>query len=230
MRDSWSIVEPSLPALSYTYSFGPGIANTLALVAEGGVILVSPPFQPKDTAFTELEKHGPVRALVAPNAYHHMGIGSWKARYPDAKIFAPAQSIKRVEKHTKLSGILPLSEMGAKLLGDKIEMVDMPHYKTGEVLVRWRVEGGWAWYVTDVMFNMPQLPKGLFGTIMKWTKSGPGLRRNAIGTTFMVKDKRSLFAWLVEQAEKTPPVMVVACHGDVAKLANPAADMRAAVS
>jgi len=106
--------------------------------------------------------------------------------------------------------------------------VDMPHYKTGEVLVRWRVEGGWAWYVTDVMFNLQELPKNMFGKVMKWTNSGPGLRRNAIAGFFMVKDKSSLFAWLGEQAEKTPPSIVIACHGAVAKLSNPAADIRAA--
>jgi len=45
-----------------------------------------------------------------------------------------------------------------------------------------------------------------------------------------VKDKRSLFAWMVEQAEKTPPAVVVACHGDVAKLSDPAGEIRSAVS
>src|SRR4051812_44669688 len=127
---SWTTVEPSLPALLYTYAFGPGIANALAIPVEGGVAVVSPPCNAPDTMFTELEKHGPVRALIAPNAFHSLGLSPWKARYPDAPIFAPAQSIARLEKRTKLTGIRPVADM-QKLLGDRVELVDMPHYKTG---------------------------------------------------------------------------------------------------
>jgi hypothetical protein len=184
MTSTWTTAEPSLPALTFTYSFGPGVANALA---------------------------------------------AWKTRYPDAPVFAPAQSIARVEKQSKLGGIQPLSTMGG-LLGDRVEMVDMPHYKTGEVLVRWKIDGGYAWYVTDVMFNVSELPKGPFGWIMKWTRSGPGLRRNAIASMIMVKDKRSLYAWMAEEAEKKPPKLVIACHGDNATLADPVAGMREALA
>ena len=223
---SWTIVEPSLPALTYTYSFGPGIANALALVVEGGVVVVSPPCNPPEGAFKELEPRGPVRALIAPNAFHHMGLSAWKARWPEAPIFAPAQSVARVEKHTKLTGVRPVTE-AAKLLGDRVEILDMPHYKTGEILVRWRVDGGFAWYVTDVAMNLPKVPKGPFGLVAKWTKSAPGLRRNAISAAFMVKDKRALYAWIAEQAQKTPPGLVVMCHGEPAKLADPKEEVRA---
>jgi hypothetical protein len=224
---SWTLVEPSLPALTYTYSFGPGFANALALVAGGGVVVVSPPCNPPESAFTGLDAHGPVRALVAPNAFHYMGLPAWKARHPGASVFAPAQSIARVEKQAKLSGIRPVAEV-AELLGGRAEIVDMPHYKTGEILIRWRVEGGWAWYLTDVAMNLPMLPKNLFGTIFRWTKSGPGFRRNALASTFMIKNKRALYTWIVEQAEKTPPSLLVPCHGDVARLREPAAEVRAA--
>ncbi len=226
---TWTVAEPTLPALTFHYSFGPGIADALAFPVEGGVAVVSPPFQPPEEAFTELEKHGKVRALIAPNAYHTMGLPGWKARYPDAAVFAPAQSIARLEKKTKLSGIQPLAE-ASKLLGDRVELCDMPHFKTGEVLVRWRVDGGWAWYVTDVMFNFAELPKGPFGLVMKWTKSGPGLRRNWLTGALAVKDKRALYAWLAEQAEKMPPKLVLACHLGSVTLADPVAGIRAALA
>ncbi len=64
--------------------------------------------------------------------------------------------------------------------------------------------------------------------IAKWTGSAPGLRRNAISGFFAVKDKRALYAWLGEQAEKTPPSLVVPCHGEPAKLSDPPAEVRAA--
>lgn len=229
MPSSWTTAEPSLPALTFTYSFGPGSANALALVVNGGVIVVSPPVNPPESAFTELEQHGPVEALVAPNAFHTMGIAPWKARYPSVPVFAPAQSIARVSKRSKDSGIRPVSELASKL-GDKVEIIDMPYYKTGEALVRWKIDGGHAWFTTDVLMNLPEVPKGLFGMVFGWTKSAPGFRRNAIAGQFMVKEKKALYAWLIEQAEKAPPKVVVPCHGPVLRFADPVAEVRAALS
>jgi hypothetical protein len=233
---SWNVAEPSLPAWTCTYSFGPGIASALAIAVEGGVAVVSPPAGATEKVFAAVQEHGAVRAIIAPNAFHHVGLPVWKARFPDVPVFAPAQSIARVEKHSKVTGIRPIAE-AAKTIGDRVELVDMPHYKMGEVLVRWKIgaagaetDGGWAWYVTDVLFNFPELPKGPFGWVMKWTKSAPGLRRNALAGTFAVKDKRSLYAWLASQAEATPPRVIIPCHGDVVTSGDPAATVRAALA
>jgi hypothetical protein len=235
MPSSWTVAEPSLPALTFTYTFGPGVANALALCANGGVVLVSPPSNPPESAFTDIEARGPVRALVAPNAFHHLGLRPWRERYPDVPIFAPAQSIARIEKQSRLTGIRPLADASG-IAGDRVEFVDMPHYKTGEALVRWRIDGAggadgggaWAWYMTDVAFNFTQRLPGPFGIIMRLTKSTPGFRRNALAGAFMVRNKRQLYAWINEQAEKTPPKVVVMCHGDHVLLADPVAGVRAA--
>jgi hypothetical protein len=46
----------------------------------------------------------------------------------------------------------------------------------------------------------------------------------------MVKNKRALYGWLAEQAEKTPPTLVVACHGAIERPADPVAAIKAAVA
>jgi hypothetical protein len=46
----------------------------------------------------------------------------------------------------------------------------------------------------------------------------------------MIKDRPALYAWLLEQAEKTPPKLIVACHGDVARPPDPLEKLRAALS
>lgn len=226
---SWTVADPSLPALTYAYALGPIRANTLAVPYDGGFAVVSPPADPPEEAFTGLEQHGKLRAIVAPNAFHTAGIAPWKARYPDVPVFAPAQSIARVQKQAKISGIQPVAEM-AKGLGDRVELVDMPHYKTGEILIRWRMDDGWGWYLTDVIMNLPIVPPGLFGKIFGWTRSAPGLRRNAVAGTFMVKNRRALYAWINEQAEKTPPKLIVNCHGAPVQPADPAGEIRAALT
>jgi hypothetical protein len=63
---------------------------------------------------------------------------------------------------------------------------------------------------------------------MKWTKSGPGFRRNALSGFLAAKDKRALYGWIQEQAEKTPPALVVPCHGELVKLTDPVAGIREA--
>ena len=107
MPSTWTVAEPSLPALTHTYSFGPGTATALAVPIDGGIAVVSAPFQPAESVFTDLEAHGKVRAIVAPNAFHNMGLAGWKARYPDAPIFAPAQSIPRLEEEDQAHRHLP---------------------------------------------------------------------------------------------------------------------------
>lgn len=229
MVSLWTVVEPSLPALVHLYRFGPGKAYTLAVPAKDGVVVVSPPLDPSQMLLDELKERGELRAIVAPNAFHHLGLPSWRARFPSVPIFAPAQSIARITSKSKVTGIKPVSEL-ASLLDDRVEILDMPHYKTGEVLVRWKTESGYAWFVTDVVMNMPEEDmKFPFKQLFKWTRSAPGLRRNAISASFMVKDKRSLYAWLNEQAAQKPPSLIVTCHGKPVTLGDPAGEVAAAL-
>lgn len=40
---TWNIVDTSFPIATYEYSFGPGLANSLAVGIDGGIAIVSPP-------------------------------------------------------------------------------------------------------------------------------------------------------------------------------------------
>ena len=153
----WRLFDAERPILIYEYSFGPGIANALAVRGSRGLVVVSPPCRVEPGVFDDLVPYGKVVALVASNAFHHMGLREWKARFPEAAVFAPAQAVARVEKRSKLSGIRPLAEARA-VAGEGLELVDMPHYKTGEVLVRIATTRGLVWYVTDIIMNLRELP------------------------------------------------------------------------
>lgn len=218
----WTVVDERLPLLTYAYTFAPEAhATTLAIGGPEGFIVLSPPSRPKDECFAELEKHGKVRALVASNGFHHLGLPAWKKRYPDAPVFAPAQSVARVEKHSKIQGIRPVAE-AASLLPAGVELVDMPHYRTGEILARIQTEKGLLWYVTDLIFNMLELPKMFpIRQIFKWTNSAPGFKLNRVGTRFMVKDWKALLRWMRAEVEKAPPSLVLPCHGAPLKLDPP---------
>ena len=225
--NSWKIFDAGTPILTYAYSFGPGSANALAVGADGGLVIVSPPCRVDAGVFDDLSRYGPVRALVAPNAFHSMGLALWRERFPEAPVFAPAQSIERLQRQTGLQGIRPLSE-AATIAGSRLELIDMPHYKTGEALVRIRSERGLVWFVTDVVMNLPQLPDHpVFKLMFKLSGSGPGLRFNNIAPLFMVRDKAALKRWLAAQVGAAPPNWLVPCHGDVVELgSNPEAVRR----
>ena len=221
---SWKVFDAAAPILTYDYSFGPGIARALAVGCSSGLVVVSPPCRVEPGVLDELAQRAPVCALVASNAYHHLGLPQWKARFPDAAIFAPAQAITRVEKHTKLGGIRPLAD-AASLTGPRLELVDMPHYKTGEVLVRIATDRGAVWYVTDIIMNLPVLPKNPIVKGMFWASgSAPGLKFNNVAPLFMMKDKQAVRRWFADEFRKAQPKWLITAHGDdVDFAANPGA-------
>ena len=211
----WKVFDPRTPILTCEYSFGPGVAVSLAVGGQNGLVVVSPPCRVAAGAFDELSPYGEVRALVASNAFHHMGIPEWKARFPSAAIFAPVQAIARVEKRSGLSGIRALYD-AASITGTRLELVDMPHYKTGEVLVRIITDRGLVWYVTDVIMNLPVLPKNPMAKLMfGLSHSGPGLKFNNIAPLFMVADKAALRRWVADEFRKSPPRWLIPAHGEI---------------
>jgi hypothetical protein len=217
--NGWKVFDAQLPILTYEYSFGPGTAHALAAGVEGGLVIVSPPCHVAGGVFDDLAAYGSVRALVAPNAFHYLGLVEWHARFPEAVLFAPLQAIARIEQRSKLSGIRPLAE-AAPITGSRLELTDMPHYKTGEALVRIATEQGSVWYVTDIVMNLPALPSNpLIKLMFKLSGSGPGLRLNNIAPLFMVRDKPALKRWLAAEFGRVPPRWLIPSHGDIVECA-----------
>ena len=217
--NGWRIFDAQLPILTYAYSFGPGTANALAVGVGGGLVVISPPCHVASGVFEDLSRYGPVRALVASNAFHYLGLSEWRARFPEATLFAPWQSIARVEKQTNLRGIRPLSE-AASITGPRLTLTDMPHYKTGEALVHIESERGTVWYVTDIVMNLPALPSNpLLKLMFKLSGSGPGLKQNNIAPLFMVRDKTALRRWLAAEFQRVQPGWLIPSHGDTVQCA-----------
>ena len=218
MAQTWQVFDADTPVLTCSYSVGPAVSNALAVGTPGGLVLVSPPYRASDAVFEGLRKYGPVRALVASNAFHYVGIPEWKATFPDAKVFAPAQSVRRVKKKTGIEDVKPLAE-ATSITGERLELTDMPYYRTGEALVRIHSARGLAWYVTDLILNIRELPRNpLLKLLFKLTASAPGLRFNKVGPKLMVRDGRALRAWLKEEYERTKPRWLIATHGAIADL------------
>jgi glyoxylase-like metal-dependent hydrolase (beta-lactamase superfamily II) len=201
------------------YSFGSGSATALAVDVGGGLLVASPPCRVGDDALEALATRAPVRALLATNAYHTLGLARWKARFPDAAVFAPPQSMLRVTKVSRIAGVRPLGEAAA-LTGERVALIELPYFRTGEALVKIRAAEGLLWYVTDIVLNLPRLPPNpLFAALFKLSGSAPGLRINRIGPLFMVRDRPALWRWLAAEAGRDRPRWLVPAHGDTVDLA-----------
>jgi hypothetical protein len=213
--NGWMVFDAEIPILTYEYAFGLGTARALVVGYDGGLIVISPPCQVPSGVFQDLEHFGIVRALVAPNAFHTMGLAEWSKRHPQAELFAPAQSIARVERRSGLRGVAPIAD-SRTICGPRVALVEVPHYKTGEMLGRIESARGLVWYVTDIIFNMRVLPSHpLMRLVFRLTRSAPGLRLNNIAPVFLVKDKTALRHWLAAEATTHPPRWIIPAHGDI---------------
>jgi hypothetical protein len=214
----WRIIDGDAGVLSFSYSFGgEGQANCFtAKLPGGGLMVISPPSKISDAAIEDLAAYGKVTAIVANNGYHHLGIGPWRERFPEARCFAAPGAIDRIAKKSKNAGELePLSALEG-LLGSDIAVIETASSKCGETWARAKIADGHAWYASDLLVNMDRLPANfIVRTLFKLTKSAPGYRVFGLAVKFIIKDKRATFAALILDLRKHPPTVMVPAHGNI---------------
>ena len=133
-------------------------ARTTVVRLEDGGLLLHSPAPPTDAMVEELAALGPVRWLVVPNCFHHLGTPAAAARFPDAKIVAPASigpksptlTIHRDIRDPALAADLPELEalplLGVPFLDETL----LYHRPTrtllgADVVLRARPEDHWTW-------------------------------------------------------------------------------------
>lgn len=68
--------------------------TTVVRLDDGSLLLHTPP-PPTDAWAEQLRALGPVRWLVVPNCWHHLGAPAAAARFPEAQVVGPASAKKR---------------------------------------------------------------------------------------------------------------------------------------
>lgn len=68
--------------------------TTVVRLADGALLLHSPA-PPSDALSEQLRALGPVRWLVVPNCFHHLGTPAAAAHFPDAQVVGPASALIR---------------------------------------------------------------------------------------------------------------------------------------
>lgn len=95
--DLTTIVEDRIWSLERPVWFS-GIrqrARTTVLRLDDGSLLLHSPAPPSEQLAEQLLRLGPVRWLVVPNCFHHLGAPAAAARFPDAQVVGPASALRR---------------------------------------------------------------------------------------------------------------------------------------
>ncbi|MFT4704870.1 MAG: hypothetical protein ACI81R_002578 [Bradymonadia bacterium] len=214
----WTIIDRDAGVLALTYRVaGAGRSTCFAArMPNGEMLIVSPAVGLGDVAASELERFGPVGALVANNGFHHLGQAAWRTRYPQARTFAPAEAMARIAKKSEVKLAFEPLDALRPLLGDSLGVREVPNTKCGECWFWVHTSNGWAWYLSDVLANMPRLPKPLpLRLLFSLSKSAPGYRVFNLAMKFVVKDKKATLRLLREDLLARPPQVMVPAHGDL---------------
>lgn len=70
-------------------------ARTTVVRLDDGSLLLHTPAPPTDALAAQLRALGPVRWLVVPNRWHHLGAPAAAAHFPEAKLVGPASALER---------------------------------------------------------------------------------------------------------------------------------------
>lgn len=163
----------------------------------------------------EVEALGEIAHLVVPSGYHRLDAARYRARYPNAKMYAPAGSRGRVEKVTKVDGAYDAYPSDAST---RLADVDGLAQREGALVVR--SKRGTTYVMNDALFNMPDAT-GLSGFVLKHvTQSTGGPRVSRTARIALVADRARYRAALEQIAgdESLRRVMVahhVPIEGDV---------------
>lgn len=70
-------------------------AHTTVVRLDDGSLLLHSPAPPTDALAEQLRALGPVRWLVVPNCFHHLGAPAAAAHFPEAQVVGPASALSR---------------------------------------------------------------------------------------------------------------------------------------
>lgn len=213
----WTVLAEDPPVLVKEYAFGAGRANALATrLPDRSWMIMSPSLQLSDAEAQAFTERGGVSALLENNGAHHMGLGPWRAKFPQAVTYAAPRAAARIRKKSRDAGQLePIEKLQPKL-GDKVAAVAIAGDKIGDVCLRVQTEKGALFYAGDFFANLPKLPSNLLARLaFRLTDSAPGLKVFSLFFKFYVANKGAAAECLIRELTAHPPVILVPAHGGV---------------
>lgn len=212
---SWQPLSQDGGVLALKYWFGFGSANTVAMrLHDGAWLVISPSVKSPPEVLDALAAQGPVRALLAPNGFHHLGQPAWRTRFPDAVSYAPAGALDRLRKKAPDVPFRPAEEL-SRALPPSVAILQPDGMKAPDLMLRWRGGADTVWFTGDMLSNttgedMAAVPRFIFGLL----GGKPGYRLNRVPGIVYIKDHATWAASVLKAFEAAPPTVVIPAHGD----------------
>ncbi len=177
-----------------------GLRCTAITLKTGGLCLYSPVAGIGHKGKASLANIGQVEVLLAPNHYHNKGLAEYVLAFPDAHLLAPSPCHARLQKITGL-GFADVSALDL-LLPDDMQCVAPAGLKTGEV---WITSPDF-WLVVDA-FAGPAKGDGPAQLLKTFPRYG-------------VADAMAYTRWAADFILRSPPKILVPCHGGILRAPN----------
>ena len=222
----WNVIDADAGVLWREYRFrGKAVATTLVFRGvDGGLVVVSPGMGLSAPEYDALREFGEVRALVANNAFHHLGQRPWLEHFKDARSYAPPRAVEMLGKKVPGVSFRPLNELP---LPAHVRWEDAPGYKIGETILSIGTSRGSVWYSGDLLTNITNLPPAPVRWLFTWTGSAPGFRLFKPAVWALVKDRKVVRDWALARLAQDPPAIVVSAHGKPVEMADVADQVKA---
>jgi hypothetical protein len=185
---------------------------TIAKLSDGRLLVFSA-ISLDETEMAKIDALGPVAFLVVPSGIHRMDIKGWAARYPQARVIAPAGVREKVEELVKVHATT------IEIADRSVQLIAVPG--TGEQEFAMLVASGSTktLVVTDLIFNLPKL-RGFAQFAYTLFGFGPGHpSQPALVRMNLVKDKDAMHAQLRAWANDSAIERILVSHG--APIENP---------
>lgn len=185
-------------------------ARMVVVRLRDGSLFVHSPVEADARLEAELEVLGPVRHLVAPSKYHHLWLGDWVKRYPDATVYgAPGLPEKRKDvAFAHVLGDEAPASWAAEL--DQLVFAGLPIFN--EVVFLHRASR--SLLVTDLVFNIHEVDGLLAPVLLRlnrmWGRFGPS---RALG--IMMRLNRDAARHGIESILRWDFERVVMSHGRI---------------
>jgi hypothetical protein len=204
------LFDERLPLAGMRY--GPQGTRMIVAGIGGGALLAVSPGRIDEAAFREIEALGTPRLLLAPNHFHNAGLALWKARYPEARLFAHPTAQPRLRRKVPGATFEDTGALAA-LLPSGFRLFASEQARQGEVTLSMPCAEGRAWFVTDAIVNEIALPGGLLRVLFLLMGFRTGLRVNPFFKLMALKDRGAWRELFLEELARDPPALFVPSHG-----------------
>jgi Domain of unknown function (DUF4336) len=229
LRMSLTAVAPGLWSIAHTMRFPGGvrIPTRMSVVRLGeGDLWVHSPIPVDDALAAEIAALGQVRYVVAPSASHHIFVGPFAARFPEAKLFA-APGVAKKHPELTFAGTVGRKEDGDEDAAlpwagaiDQVFLAGAP--QLSEVVFFHRESR--SLLVSDLLFNMTEPETWVTGMLLRVMGTYKRLARSRLWSRF-AKDRRALKA-SIEKVIAWDFVRLLPAHGAVFESGDTHAQVR----